>query len=170
MKHNNKIRRSYFYENLQIRKFFRLMVVYNKHRTNKMEFVALFDSFLEEITSVSKPTIIYGDMNIDLSSDNQLVRSYKSALLANDFECCLYRPTRVTRSTATCIDHFIYLNIKPIIEFLEHQNFTDHYPDIFTCKTTLEMNEKEVFFRNTKFLNNPNIVLKFHEIFTFTTK
>ena len=98
---------------IEISKFgtvFRLLVVYNKSRTNKMEIVAIFESVLEEITSVSKPTIKGGDLNIDRSSDNQLVRSYESALLANDFECCLDRPTRVKRSTTICIDHLTYQN------------------------------------------------------------
>ena len=53
---------------------FNIVVIYNKPRANKIEFVNSLDSFLENISSESTPTVICGDFNIDILKPNLLTK------------------------------------------------------------------------------------------------
>ena len=111
----------------------KILTVYNKPRNNKQEFLLAFDEFLELNTNDTVPTIICGDFNINILETNQLTQNYKNIIKANGFELNDLPATRVTDSTATCIDHFIHQNIPEVsVTVLEQQNFSDHYPVLFS--------------------------------------
>ena len=50
-------------------------------------------------------------------------------IASNGFLFGINEPTRVTHSTSTCLDHFIYQNVPDCeTEVLRQQSFSDHYP------------------------------------------
>ena len=106
---------------------FKLVTIYNKPRTNKMDFIEKSDEYLEEIISASVPFVLFDYFNIDTLSTNLVSSKYKNALIANGFEIQPENPTRVTENSKTCIDHFIYQNmLNSSIEVLENEAITDH--------------------------------------------
>ena len=75
---------------------FKLVVIYNKPRSNKMEFLNTLEDFLENTSIANQPTVICGDINIDILANNLLTRNYTE--LIQSFGCSLYpdEPTRLT--------------------------------------------------------------------------
>ena len=60
--------------------------------------------------------------------------------------------------SATCLDHFIYHNVKHRnCDVLELQSFSDHYPIILKWKIYGEKTADLVSFRDTRFLKNKNL-------------
>ena len=111
----------------------KLAVIYNKPRTNKTSFLKVLEKFLEKQNSLSKPFVLCGDLNIDTVQQNQLTKDFLNCITSNSFKLANFEPTRVTESSSTCLDHFIYQNLKSIkVETLEHENFSDHYPVLLT--------------------------------------
>ena len=107
----------------------RLAVIYNPPRTNKIDFVEKFDRILENNNSANQPMIVCGDMNLNISSRNRLTQNYLNGIEANNFNIKPLEATRVTLSSKTYLDHFIYHNLfNEKVEVLEMQGITDHYP------------------------------------------
>ena len=63
---------------------FRLVVIYNKPRANKLDFVDLVE-VLGNLNSKCLPTVICGDINIDTMKQNLLTQKYKNAIHSNGF-------------------------------------------------------------------------------------
>ena len=83
---------------------FRLLCIYIPPR-NKIDFVHIFDQFLERLTSQKIVTIICSDMNIDVIPNNFLKSKYLIAIEANGFKMILDEATRKKHYSRTCIDH-----------------------------------------------------------------
>ena len=49
---------------------FRLMIIYNKPRANKIEFTEILDKVMGNISSQKNPTVICGDFNINILKNN----------------------------------------------------------------------------------------------------
>ena len=105
---------------------FRLIIIYNKTRANEIEFTEILDKVMGNISSQKVPTVICGDFNI--TKNNLLTQKYINSIHSNGFSRTPSELTRVTNSSATCIDHFIYQNLIADCEILDHQSFSDHYP------------------------------------------
>ena len=86
----------------------RLAVIYYPPRTNKIHFVEKFDRSLENNNSANQPMIVCGDMNLDINSKNRLTQNYLNCIEANNFNIKPLEATRVTLSSKTCLDHFIF--------------------------------------------------------------
>ena len=135
-----------------------LIVIYNKPRANKKDFLSKLEKFLETQCYSACPTVICGDININTLENNQLTRDYKNLITANGFELAPERPTRVVGDSSTCLDHFIYHNVKqPNWDVLELQSFSDHYPIILKWKIYGEKTADLVSFRDTRFLKTKNL-------------
>lgn len=142
----------------------KILTVYNKPRNNKQEFLLAFDEFLELNTNDTVPTIICGDFNINILETNQLTQNYKNIIKANGFELNDLPATRVTDSTATCIDHFIHQNIPEVsVTVLEQQNFSDHYPVLFSWSINYLPSNSVKIFRDTSFLKNSKKLKNYQE-------
>ena len=72
-----------------------LIVIFNKPRAYKKDFVSKLENFLETQCYSAFPTVICGDINITTLENNQLTRDYKNLITANGFELAPERPTRV---------------------------------------------------------------------------
>ena len=103
--------------------FFCLVVIYNKQRANKMEFIEVLDEMLSNFNSKTFPTVICGDFNIDTLKDNLLTQNYVNTINSNCFRLLPNEPTLVTDRFVSCIDHFIYQNLICDCIILEHQSF-----------------------------------------------
>ena len=142
---------------------FKLVVIYNKPRSNKIEFLNTLEDFLENTSIANQPTVICDDINIDILANNLLTRNYTE--LIQSFGCSLYpdEPTRLKETSATCLDHFICRDV-PINYFnvFQHETISDHYPvlikwDIDKCTIVSRP------YRNTSFLKSKKTIEKFQE-------
>ena len=112
-----------------------LIVIYNKPGANKKDFVSILENFLETQCYSAYPTVICDEININTLENNQLTRDYKNLITAKRIRISSRKTTRVVAHSATCLDLFIYHNVKhPNCDVLELQSFSDHYPIILKWK------------------------------------
>ena len=105
---------------------FKICVIYNKPRTNKMEFIKSPDDYLEQNTSSDMPFIICGDLNINTIEDNLMIKNYRNVISSNGFEL---EAEQATRITGTCLDHCFHQNLfESSFELREHKNISDDLP------------------------------------------
>ena len=72
---------------------------------------------------------------------------------SNGFDMLVTKPTRAIKESTTCLDHFQSKDINTsATEVLEDQNFTDHFPILFSCTINLRGIENKSVFRDTSFL------------------
>ena len=105
--------------------------MYNRPKTNKVDFIDTLDQYLQDNTSSTVPFVICGDFNIDTKFQNQIIKKYSDVIVSNGFALFneFDRATRVTDHSLTCIDHFIYQKIPDFSSLvLSHQIIADHYP------------------------------------------
>jgi len=83
--------------------------VYRHPDQNITEFKDQFEIVLDTLSSQSLPCIIAGDMNIDLlkCGSHSSTAQYVDNLMVNHFIPTVLMPTRITKSSATLIDHII---------------------------------------------------------------
>ena len=78
--------------------------------------------------NINTKPFMCGDFNIYIFEQNQYVNDYMNIIASNDFVSGVNQPTRVTDSTSTQLDHFIYRYVPNCeTEVLLHQSFSDHY-------------------------------------------
>ena len=125
---------------------FFVVVIYNKPSRPKIDFLKIFDDFLESWSSNTKPFIICGDFNINIFEQNHYVNDYMNIIASNGFVLGVNEPTRVTHSTSTRLDHFIYRNVPNCeTEVLLHQSFSDHYPIQLSWRARTKTNRLVTF-------------------------
>ena len=90
-------------------KFNNIYVVYRPPDHTCLKFLESLDTLLNELRFLKGTPIIVGDFNIYIfSSDKKSeVYSYKLLLKSFNLDVFLSEPTRVTKNSATCIDHWI---------------------------------------------------------------
>ena len=135
--------------------FFRLVVIYNKPRANKMEFVEVLDEMLSNFNFKNFQTVICGDFNIDDTlEDNLLKQNYVSTINCNCFQLLPNEPTRVTDRSVSWIDLFIYQILICDCIILEHQSFSDRYPVLFKWNIQGKTETNSKLIRDTSFLHH----------------
>ena len=70
-----------------------------------------------------------------------MVDTYLNSIAANGFDIFCDNPTRVTETSSSSLDNFLFQKIKEG-QVLQHQKFSDHYPVQFKFrihKTTTKM-------------------------------
>ena len=135
--------------------FFRLKigVVYYPPRTNKLQFVNQLEDFLEMNNSTSEKVLICGDFNINTLLDNQLSTNYINGIISNGFEIFGIEPTRVSATSSTCIDHFIYKNLSDAkTKVMQYEEIADHYPILIIWPVKQISSDSKHTFRDTNFL------------------
>ena len=108
---------------------------------------------MDIINSENKKCTILGDMNIDLLkyNDHNLTNQYLDNIVSRTFVPMILKPTRITPTSATLIDH-IYSNhtINSFISGIVVNDVADHFGTFHILKngskqTSLEKNEKRIF-------------------------
>ena len=82
-------------------------VVYRHHSIKMRFFLNQKEKLLEFLRSLSNDTIICRDFNIDTIANSKEKKDYVTLLLAFDFKCQNFEPTRVTPPSSTCLDHVV---------------------------------------------------------------
>ena len=73
--------------------------------------------------------MIMGDINIDLASQTNYVSDYNLLLQSNFFFSLITKPTRVTNSSKTIIDHVLTNDTDSILTpGVLTYSISDHYP------------------------------------------
>ena len=73
------------------------------------KFLESLDTLLNELRFLKETPIIVGDFNIDIFSKDKKpeVLKYKLLLKSFNLDIFLSEPTRITKNSATCIDHWL---------------------------------------------------------------
>ena len=94
---------------------------------------------MDEIYSENKPTIIMGDINIDIMSDkkDRLQESWISLTTDVQLDQIIKEPTRVTNTSETLIDHIYVSDDLPVLYSSPIKYSTsDHFPVFAVFKMT----------------------------------
>ena len=80
---------------------------------NFQKFENSFNDVIEHLNSSALPYCIAGDFNIDLLKYmiDSKIKAYADMLLSNSCNLFIYKPTQITASSATLIDHIISNNV-----------------------------------------------------------
>lgn len=146
-------------------KKYTIVAVYRTHESCAFEFVDSIRGALQ--FSVGRPTIIVGDININIASDtqSQIKDEYINMLIELNFKSCINRHTRIVGGqNPTCIDH-IWVNFDDVhnVKTVNYEcKITDHnmcilvYTGVVRGKTSYSKEGKLV----KKIVNNEQLKIK----------
>ena len=133
-------------------------VVYRSH-TSIDDFIRDIEPIYSKITSENKSIYVMGDFNIDLlkTDSHRPTHEYVEFIYNYAMLPTVYKPTRITATTATCIDN-ILTNSEDIIQSTILVNdISDHMPTILTTNigvvNSKKDNKKSIFKRNHSDVN-----------------
>ena len=135
--------------------------------TNIVPYLAYLKKCLGIISRAKKPCIIQGDQNFDLiDTDDTNVNDFTDIMFDNLFYSHINKPTRVTKKTATCIDH-IWSNIydHDIFSGIITEKIADHMTTFQFSKLDIAVSKKseKITFQKldhnefSKILNGENV-------------
>ena len=107
----------YIYIKLRLKTSYYVFDVVYRHPTysseNFQKFENSFNDVIEHLNSSALPYCIAGDFNIDLLKYmiDSKIKAYADMLLSNSCNLLIDKPTRITSSSATFIDHVISNNV-----------------------------------------------------------
>lgn len=108
---------------------FIVLGVYRPPGNSIHEFNEHFFPFLDRREIISSKSFILGDFNVDLNvSEDDNVSSFINEFRSLHFLPKITLPTRVTASTATCIDHVWVNTLQSCRPGIFSVNISDHYP------------------------------------------
>ena len=92
-------------------------VMYGHPWNNHNVFLEALDVSMQKLNRHGDKALIFGDINIDLNSDKNLVplTDYSHILQSNAFISLNNKPTRVTRTSQTVIDHILTNDCESIL-------------------------------------------------------
>ena len=133
-------------------------VVYRSH-TAIDHFVKDIDPIFEKVTNERKKCYIMGDFNIDLLKDDshKPTHEYLNLVYSYSFMPTIYKPTRITESSATIIDNILVNELTGNSAILV-TDVSDHLPTVFVEKRGLKVkrNENKFFYKRNHSLDNIN--------------
>ena len=96
-----------------------------------------------------------GDFNIDLlkTETDKATHNYLELLYSYSLIPSIYKPTRITSTSATCIDNILTNNTNIVQSYIIVTDISDHFPTILTCnpcmpmKSQIKHNQKYVYKR-----------------------
>lgn len=82
--------------------------------------------------------ILVGDFNIDLmpNSQERIKENYTTSMSAVGLTNVINKPTRVTETTKTCLDHIFINKTNNIVSYIIPTTITDHYVTMLKLKDT----------------------------------
>ena len=125
-------------------------VVYRPDSKKLKTFMPEFEDLLNFLRTLKHDTVILGDFNIDTIKESKFKTVYENVLRAYDFERQNSEPTRVTPTTATCLDHII--TSYPINTMTISTTISDHFTVIgeIPVSSIAEQQKPNVLTRNLK--------------------
>lgn len=124
---------------------YEVMGVYKSPSINEILFTREMDDYLSHMNS-NHEKIIIGDINIDiLNTNSHISTGYLDMMAINGFIPLINKPTRVTSTSATCIDHCFVKTSRPVETIttgILHSGITDHFPIIMQTQENCQSNRK----------------------------
>ena len=127
-------------------------VVYRAH-TPIDNFIKDIEPIYRKINSENKHVYIMGDFNIDLlkTDIHRPIHEYSDFIYSFSMLPSIYKPTRITATTATCIDNILTNNDNIIQSTILVNDTSDHMPTILSTNLDFispkKQNKKFVFKR-----------------------
>ena len=129
-------------------------------------FESFLTNFLVKTKNLNKNIHIAGDFNLNLldHDNNKKVQTYLNLIYQSGLIPTINKPTRVTRKTATIIDHiltnsFIDTNFQTMIF---KADISDHFPICFLLQSTMPKIENKVTYI-TKRITKQDAIEKFNQ-------
>ena len=134
-----------------------LAEIYRAPNSDISEFMKNYQKLIS-MFSIYNNVVLCGDFNLDLlkSSTNKPTQHFVDLNTDNDFFNTIYKPTRVTHSTATLIDHIYVKDLKQklvdpldIDSAIVIDDISDHFPCILNIKNFFnhKSNYKTIHYR-----------------------
>ena len=125
-------------------------VVYRHPTPNINEFQVQFLNTLNKLNHAKQGYVICGDFNIDLKSDTSNT-NYLNALHSEGCINVITKPTRITATSATLLDH-IYTNLTRNIakRAILTYEISDHLPTFYTVKIKSTVEKSRSIIRDIK--------------------
>ena len=108
-------------------------VVYRAH-TSIDNFIKDIEPIYKKLNSENKHFYIMGDFNIDLlkTETHRPTHDYLELVYSHSMLPTVYKPTRITATTATCIDNILTNNENLIQTTILVTDISDHFPTILS--------------------------------------
>ena len=106
-------------------------VIYRRPNTNIKDFLDRFDDSMLTLQNERKIIYISGDFNLDLLrwEENSAVADFMNICHSKLFFNTINKPTRVTATSATLIDHIWSNDINGIVDNgIIYSKVSDHFP------------------------------------------
>ena len=119
-------------------KIITIAVIYRHPKNQINNFTENFSTILQKISTDKHQYYITGDFNININTKcSRYISNYTDMVKSFNFHNIIKLPTRVTKSSSTCIDHF-YTNNKRSInkKFILLDRISDHFP--LYCRLNLK--------------------------------
>lgn len=132
---------------------FNILIIYRYHKFGKLHFIDELKLYLEsnQLIKSSRNCIIAGDININLLADDNITDKFKLCLASNGFNSLINKPTRITDTGGSCLDHMFIrtkdINLDMIGAEVVDAQITDH------CMTVIWLQSQLKEERNSKYLN-----------------
>ena len=117
-------------EDRRTNQFFNIVVLYRHPNTNIPEFISKLDEVFCNPILTNRCTYILGDINIDICTSNRstAAQEYINVLTCKGFFSIITKPTRVTETSATIIDHIITNDLtRRLFPIILRTDLTDRY-------------------------------------------
>lgn len=88
--------------------------MYRSLSTNVHHFIKDIDYYLQ-VKEQDQLHVFIGEININLFEEDYITNKLCSTLVTHGFACGIKNPTRVTNTTATCLDHLFIKNKTKIL-------------------------------------------------------
>ena len=99
------------------------------------QFTEFLNNTLDEFSSNNSEILFCGDFNIDVlqNSSCKFAASYIETLFSNGLLQVITKPTRVSQTSASCIDHILTNKINPSYNsYILTSKLSDHFPILYT--------------------------------------
>ncbi|XP_069970021.1 uncharacterized protein [Penaeus vannamei] len=134
-------------------------MVYRPPNSSTQAFYDSFSEILEHITLLNIPCYIMGDFNHNLLRfENRSVHDFITLMYSHMFYPTITKPTRVSATSATLIDHIWSNNLESYHSSgIIYSNISDHFPVISTF-TTIKSIKKSSRITKIKRSINPHTI------------
>ena len=115
---------------------------------------------LNKINAENKINYIMGDFNIDLLKDDihRPTHDYIDLIYSQSLIPTIYKPTRITETTATCIDNILTNSESILNSTIFVTNVSDHFPTALVSNLSLhDKNKNENTFYYKRVYNDDNV-------------
>ena len=140
------------------------VLIYHRPSSNKQVFLNDIENLVEKISRENKKIYIFGDFNINLiNSNNVYSKQLIEIMQSNNFFNLIVKPTRVTSTSTTVIDH-IWTNDAGNCRYngIIFETISDHFPNFATFENLKHHVDEIKYFDKTfrDFCNSNKINFK----------